>query len=1494
MGFNKKVLSKAVSELGKAKAPGKPKDIITDPAGQWKYPGQKTRIPGNDITMQDVPYPVWAQPNVGPGSMMQPNQDYNFPGASYVDETPMAKKGGTLQSKKYSKSMSATNKLFTKNKLFQNKKSKIFDPNAEFKKGGSKLGTINLNPNPLSHYELNYGFNLPTEENGGEADYEDLDLTDEEIQAYRDGGYVVEELPEAQVDGPQNTSGPRAEEIPADVNAMNTMMKARMATDAEFGNPAARRMTSPNPKTYDFGNGDLGTHFMASMGNQAVPLLQDKGDDELEYNENPPPSKEDMNFRTPEEAQYFAEHYKEVAPMMRGFKQGGYVQHELVKAQKGKTVKPYYTSDPKKYAFKKAAYDDSLYLYNSSFNDYNNIKKFTNLNQLEDYRNKTSNNKFHQARNNLNYPDYEKVYELPGINYRVGVYKKPVQPVKFVPKPKPAVKVNTPKDRTVIHTDKAAYDKAFAAESDNLKTYLKTLSDYENNIKGWVPINTEKYKNKQQVKDWIKSGQDLKNAYYNPTEDAITYFSPKPKKSVIHNVYQEPVEEVTPLKNIPYQEFKRPEQQIIPAPPYVKPVHYAGPRHGTWSDGSKGQFPQGLNTSDWERKTKEYQQQQRGAQPIVTRKQGGSLDKAQKGRTVTHTNRDDYNKAFAAEADSLSLYNDSRHAFNKFTRAGDRFNTNLNPEQWKKASNEYDKLLDLQEKKWHTFPYKNGDVSQYIPGYTANYKYKGPRSGLIIKPVGVEKFYREGYDFPKFKKPVIHNIIQEPKNEITPLKNIPYQQSIRPEQQIIPAAPYKKPVRYSGPRYGVLAGDENLDLPEGYTQEQKEAARRDKSATDFQQKNLEYQEQEKAKINSRLKPASLTENFRQGGALHKAQYGEEFDYDYDKYKTAYYKSNTPNEESEMPNTQVLPEVTVKPENLPDWLKYKLNYDKVNPYDQYLAKRHNEYKKTINKKFANSLGLNPDTLPESKEKEFKSDYENLRNSYITKSLGKQKGFNPNRHREWVDQLSPKEREIVSQSTYGENLQPSYWARGLAGAQELVNAGVKATGVPALFGNADKDVLNYKTPGLTNKEWNEIHNSSTGALETAAPLDIPGVAIANYLKNTNRDQPNIFSGKPMANVSQGDAAALNPFLLSGVGEMMAGKSLLGVGANSLKSGAKSVAQNVKQGSKYLGEGSKTTGSTLNAGISPQLIKNFIGTGNKVGANLLDKAYFSPALNKFINKYSPLNLIKGYGSKLEGTVKPLGNVLGRSIKDGNIVERSLFGKTKNLSTKIGKTNAENIYSAKISGSAGSNVGTGSAYKQNWFNKSFNKKNPTYPIQTQAGTDLTKLPVSDPGVALHRRLPFSNRYVPIDKQKLLNNKFQWSTTGAGLQNITEKYGRNAIAGGLGYGAYNAYNYDKNDRNTYLTPDQIEVLDAENKTLADEDKPSRAEIFAKGAKESYTNPLEYVKNPDPYYLNSIYHGLNPTQEEKNGGSIESWEDDLDEEEIRLLKEAGFIVEELK
>ena len=116
--YNKKVLNKATANLDKAKAPAKKKDIIVDPMGQWKHPGQNTRIPGGNITMQGVSYPVLAQPNVGQPQMMYPGMDYEFPGADYVDEFPQ----------------------------------------------------------------------------GTDKDYIEADLTDEEIEEYRKGGYIVEDI----------------------------------------------------------------------------------------------------------------------------------------------------------------------------------------------------------------------------------------------------------------------------------------------------------------------------------------------------------------------------------------------------------------------------------------------------------------------------------------------------------------------------------------------------------------------------------------------------------------------------------------------------------------------------------------------------------------------------------------------------------------------------------------------------------------------------------------------------------------------------------------------------------------------------------------------------------------------------------------------------------------------------------------------------------------------------------------------------------------------------------------------------------------------------------------------------------------------------------------------------------------------------------------------------------------------------------------------------
>lgn len=67
---------------------------IVDPRGQWAHPGKVTRIPGSDITMQGVSYPVYGVGSNGQKQMMYPGQEYDFGGASYVDEYPIMQGGG--------------------------------------------------------------------------------------------------------------------------------------------------------------------------------------------------------------------------------------------------------------------------------------------------------------------------------------------------------------------------------------------------------------------------------------------------------------------------------------------------------------------------------------------------------------------------------------------------------------------------------------------------------------------------------------------------------------------------------------------------------------------------------------------------------------------------------------------------------------------------------------------------------------------------------------------------------------------------------------------------------------------------------------------------------------------------------------------------------------------------------------------------------------------------------------------------------------------------------------------------------------------------------------------------------------------------------------------------------------------------------------------------------------------------------------------------------
>jgi hypothetical protein len=105
-------------------------------------------------------------------------------------------------------------------------------------------------------------------------------------------------------------------------NANLTMMKARLAYADMHGNPAAKRMINIPDNPYQFDNGDTGTHYMASYDNYAVPQIQDQNG-ELVLGDYGPESNEAIRFDSDEDANYFAENYKDVSPGFINQKQFG-------------------------------------------------------------------------------------------------------------------------------------------------------------------------------------------------------------------------------------------------------------------------------------------------------------------------------------------------------------------------------------------------------------------------------------------------------------------------------------------------------------------------------------------------------------------------------------------------------------------------------------------------------------------------------------------------------------------------------------------------------------------------------------------------------------------------------------------------------------------------------------------------------------------------------------------------------------------------------------------------------------------------------------------------------------------------------------------------------------------------------------------------------------------------------------------------------------------
>jgi len=147
--YNKKILLEALKNLEKTKAPIKKKDISFDPTGKGMlnpiYAGKPVVLP-TDTLYNPTPYTIKATSDNGIQKFLNPFDETNvhFPGASSIKEEPIMKKGGT---KKFSKSLSATNKLLKKNPLFKKKnyKSKTYDPLAMYFQDG---GLIPYDYNP--------------------------------------------------------------------------------------------------------------------------------------------------------------------------------------------------------------------------------------------------------------------------------------------------------------------------------------------------------------------------------------------------------------------------------------------------------------------------------------------------------------------------------------------------------------------------------------------------------------------------------------------------------------------------------------------------------------------------------------------------------------------------------------------------------------------------------------------------------------------------------------------------------------------------------------------------------------------------------------------------------------------------------------------------------------------------------------------------------------------------------------------------------------------------------------------------------------------------------------------------------------------------------------------------------------------------------------------------------------------------------------------------
>ncbi len=1346
--YNKKVLSKI--DLGKQtkKDPFKG-DIIYDSMGQWKFPGQPTRIPSNEITMEGVPYPVYGIDNTGYAQVMQPGADYTFPG-DYVDEYPMAKKGGSLpkrpkkkNKKAWSRSIEATNILFTENPLFSQPKprrNKVYDPNAKYFQEGGEL------PDDYQEF-LDYSATAPENRQPGPGyfygspdEYDHYGMW-EALGKPNSFEEALEMNPDWQQDEEGYYHG-------YSVNPYTGVFLKAGAPGLEEGDTKWM---------------EIKDHYLSSRANESTPVY----DTDLQR-------------------------FKYVPNKQKGG----------TKSKSKRTKLPtLYISDPEEYRLRKAMYDDSLYMYQQNNStklppppklEYDGprgvrkhspvkvttdpIKKITDKNDtkkallyskafpgdspaFKNYQKKTGKKlpanlpMWIEKQTALYYPNYHysntnptgKGFVPPGKDYVKehqyrGLWKEPRQPVMFG-EPESSVVTSTTYDEypPIYVSDSNDPRIGMYTEAGNQILYKKPVTSKKNALKlkpkvaeskipisESAPVSTQVPVQTENVLPIQKPLRDkmilpLGRSYSNETTDGsleggkTTYGQFEkvvdPRTGKIRYLPTGKKSNFITLEDPTFKEGGKLGPISLNSGKYAAKKYPFGKFSGVFTKQDGGYIETELTDAEIEEYRKGGFIVEDISVPTLTQAQKGGEASCPEGYIYDSANNtciptgefeyiDDPNDARLQDykmQDILYRYSQLPYKHKENLTAEDILSGDLNT-SWNERlnapylSNEEKALLkndlldwegskaqvwnfndkkQLQnfinssaftwtpnlDYKWKNDEELTGLIKKYPPTgyhareyfnsypYTDKYAYNQnvpnksgynhyvtPKTAFIEDEIDREKLKKI---YPTLTDEEIDEHLKETREQPSYITNYlqaphyywninnhdveyredqayPLVERITPEE----ISNSHNPWQYQGlPKKGAdsyLQESEidNIQYQGDYiptwSAPKKRYILRGAVPKPVVSESIQTEDITSTQIPLKDKMVLplgrhyFNENINKGLQGGKTYYGE-FEKIIDpssgkvryvptgkksKFRTLYnptfqdggemYDASglTPfikaqtglvaTGEEDLYSAGELEPVTVKAE-MPDWARFQEEYQNIKPWEDYLAEEKKKYLRRGNKALNKMAGLSEENFPESVEEKFWQQYNQKMNTYATRKLGKKQGFNPRRRGEWVDELSPRELEVVAQSKYGSKLNPDVWSRFLSGAQGAANT--LLPGQP----------VNFDIPGYTKREMQEARENPFEAFELLAPTDLPGIAIANAATNANIENPSIISGETMANVNPLATVGVNPLLaldLAGIPALAkgiyTGSRMLGKGATALGKGAVTkLGSKSKKPSQYITE-------------------------------------------------------------------------------------------------------------------------------------------------------------------------------------------------------------------------------------------------------------------------------------------------------------------------------------